>query len=784
MDSLGRLGHAVIALALLTCLLAALWWTRSASPLAYLPGGGPGEWIVYPLAPRIAARAAPELETRFRRPLDLSRAPESARVALRALGEASLRVNGAEVFQASGKTLKRADVASSLRAGRNEIAVSVRHAGGPPALALELSVDGETVLRSDASWHASLAGAAWRPVRLCDEPAGVATHPAPPAAPEWLLAFAALSGALLFAACGAGAASTRLRRLGPLSAFALLVGAPWLVLLVHNFDQYPARVGFDVHHHVRYVEYILTRHALPLPSDGAQGYQPPLFYALCAGLLALLGLDPSQDSAVRVLRVFTWSLGLVHVGALFGVVRRLLPGRTCAQLMALVFAGFLPMHLYLFDFFTNEALVAALGSVSVYGLVRILQDRDPGPGAFAALGATLGAALLAKQSALVLAPLVLAALVAGHPRLWPRAVLALAVMLLVGGWHYARVAWAFGNPLVGNWDPAVGFRWWQDPGYRTASQYIGFGRALVDPWFAGFHGVPDGLYSTLWGDGLAGGATSRRLGPSWNAGLMRQNYWLAAVPLAAGALGLVRGTARALRRPSALSLFLGLLLLGMGLAIFYMTLRVPSYAQAKAFYAHLALAPACVAFALGADWLWCRGRRSGLVFAWLLGIWALNAYASFFMLEGTRDGLLQRGDKALAFRDVETARGAFERMLRSDPEDVEAHIGLCRVHLDRGAGEAARSHCEAALASAPDHPEALLQSSRIRLARGEGEAAIALLRRALAAAPDDGRIPPVLASLLSRRGERAEAARMAREWLRFDPTHPRARALADGGDGS
>ena len=86
--------------------------------------------------------------------------------------------------------------------------------------------------------------------------------------------------------------------------------------------------------------------------------------------------------------------------------------------------------------------------------------------------------------------------------------LAVGLGLAVCGWHYARVWHHFGTPLVGNWSAASGMAWWQDPGYRVAGDYLSFGGPLYAPAYAGYHGVWDGLYSTLWGDGLQGGKSA------------------------------------------------------------------------------------------------------------------------------------------------------------------------------------------------------------------------------------------------------------------------------------
>jgi hypothetical protein len=773
LHSLGRPGRAAFAAALLICAAAVLWWTRGAAPLAYLPAAPPGEWIVYPIAARTSARPAAELEATFHRSFQLGRTPQRAQLDLRPLGRGEVEINGRVALGASSLEHATSEVASLLREGRNTVVARVRRDRGPPALNLSLALPDGEVLATDTRWRVSLAGATWRPARTADDLDGL-DAPTPDLAPLSLLVFAALS-ALLFALGSRGGCAPPV----PAAAALAVAAAAWLALFTNHAGQDLHLVGFDAHHHLAYVRYVFERGALPLPSDGALMYHPPLFYALCAGLLRSLGLDPADPAAVNALRGFTFTLGVAHVAGLYGCVRLLLPGRERAQALALVFAACLPMHLYLFSYLTNETLSAALGTASVYLLLRVLRTPAPHLGAYVALGTLLGLALLTKVSALLLVPLAAAALVAAHPRRWPCALLSIAIAAILGGWHYARVAWAFGNPLIGNWDPAVGFSWWQDPGYRSAAQYWRFGRALVDPWFAGMHGVPDGLYSTFWGDGLAGGATQRSAGPPWNAGLMRQGYWLAAAPGLALAIGVGRGLAAVARRPSAQNLFLALLALGMAAATFYMTLRVPSYAQTKAFYAHLALVPACAAFALGADWMLRRSRNGARFFSWALLVWALNAYASFWIVGGSSATLLQNGERALAAGNPARAGAAFERVLHGEPDRVEAHVGLCRVSVRQRDWSVARARCEATLARAPQDPEVLFQLARIDVAQGESDRALERLQRLRERTPDDPRPVATLAALLAGRGDDAAAAAVARDWLRFAPGDPRPRALIE-----
>jgi len=218
------------------------------------------------------------------------------------------------------------------------------------------------------------------------------------------------------------------------------------------------------------------------------------------------------------------------------------------------------------------------------------------------------------------------------PRAWLTSVGAVALSLVVvSGWHYARVAWNFGSPIVGNWDESTGFHWWQDPGYHTIWDYLRFGDSLIHPIFSSWNGCPDALYSTLWGDGMfSGWAFDQRPTPPWRYELMFPGYWLALVPSAGVVIGLGAALSRLVREPQAEWLLVLGLAAATAFALVSLSLRLPFYAQCKAFYGLSALVPFAALGGLGLDLVATRlGRlRSAL---WILvGTWALCSYATYW----------------------------------------------------------------------------------------------------------------------------------------------------------
>jgi tetratricopeptide (TPR) repeat protein len=736
-----RLGAAAL-LFVASCAALGLLWAQAqlSEDVPFLAYRAPAEWIVYPQAPSLDVRDRVELKTVFLHEFELPARPQQARLRLRMhrrgelwINDRSVRLPGAG--EASWKQVREADVSSLLHAGRNRIRAQVAAESGPPALWLALEGEGVAVATGE-SWRGSLMGAEWAPARLAREPmirwgrtvpdpAAVDAHNPRPRdalaarAPEIALAFAlgaALAGAVAWGLRGARRLSARWTAGAWLASAAVA-----LAMFTHNRRLHGAW-GFDPSGHYDYVAAVLGGR-LPLANEGFQMYQPPLYYLLAAGLLRLFGFEEIDRAAAEAIRWLGCAALLLQFAFLLLALRELLPERPGLVLCAFAFGVCLPAQLYLAHFVTNENWVAALSSGALWWTIRMLRRADSSLRDHAVLGAFLGLAVLAKFSALVVVALCPAVLLVrrwreGGPArraVLPRLALTLAVVALLSGWHYARVAAHFGgNPFVGNWDVASGYQWWQDPGYRVSDDYLRFGRVLERPLQSALASVPDSLYSTLWGDGMLSGSGFWQVTPPWDLERMAAGYWLALGPCLALLLGGLLAGVDFVRAPRAERF---LLIAALGATLFLLlslTLRLPYYAQAKAFYGLSTLVPLAFCFALGFDALALRRRAlAPLGVCWLAG-WALVALATFF---------------------------APAERLGEDPTQLV-------TQLDPGGFRAAAS---------------------ASLARGDEQAAIDALRRSLALDPDQKHVGPSLAELLRRAGRPEEALAAARAALRVEP---------------
>jgi len=337
-----------------------------------------------------------------------------------------------------------------------------------------------------------------------------------------------------------------------------------------------------------------------------------------------------------VYRLIPFFAGLANVWLAHGVARRLWPEDPLRVGLAVCVAGLLPMNLYMAAYVSNEPLHAAWVSLALLLATRLILASGDARKLWIGLSVCLGAALLTKYTSLLLAPVIAFFACA---RLWlvdgrkptralGRLVAILATAGLLAGWFYVRNWITYGDLLVWNLDIPGAATWYMQPGFHTAEYYMRFGEALRSPYFAGFASFWDGVYSTLWGDGLVAGMirveTRHEL---WNYEAMALCSLLGLPATLLFGLGLVRmihGSLRGddIRRRIATSMLCVVACL-LAFSLFYITLRLPFYAQARAPYVLSGLVPFALAGAAGLAIVpnWLAAPRYALAralyFGWL-----------------------------------------------------------------------------------------------------------------------------------------------------------------------
>ncbi|MEP7014251.1 MAG: tetratricopeptide repeat protein [Verrucomicrobiota bacterium] len=776
--------RAVLIFALAAVAMSILAYCCLRDPaINFLPHDGQAEWIVFPTVPDAALHRFASIDTIFEREFVLDSQPHEARLGVRGTKRVEVKINGTAIETAPSRNWKDVstlDVRSFLRAGQNVIEARVFNHTGPPALWFSLSAD-QFSLRSDGSWRASLAGSAWRPAALATTPRIPGAGNPVGDSEQTLVALANVwwIWIVLAVVCAIGTYLGYIITRRPRGAWiqvmpVVLVAGLWLILFWNNARLLPYHTGFDSRDHLAYINYVQERKALPLPTEGYEMYQPPLYYIISAAALSVCGLSISDPASVIVLRFLATLSGISQFIFVFLSLRLLFPARIGLQFVGLIFAAFLPMQLYLAHYVTNEMLAAALVTAAIYFALRFLRREDASVYQSAGLGLCIGAAMLTKATAVLLLPVVVAAVASrlasrrATLSAWLRTLgVMLPICFVVCGWYYIRIWLRFGTPILGNWDISSGFAWWQEPGYRTAADYVRFGRSLVSPLFSGFNGVGDGIYSTLWGDGLCGGAAALAYRPPWNYQIMVAGYLLGLIPTGIILAGVALAIRRFIRKPSAeLFLLLGLFAT-VALGLIFMTLRVPSYAQAKAFYGLSVLAPICFFSVLGWETLTGDRRILSIALGIIVSVWGINGFASVWIVRSVSQCLYV----AQALRQenkIDIAVSEAAKAVESDPSDTRARRIHAMILDDLNRNDEALNEAARAVELSPGNSASHLQLA-ISAKQSQIDKAIHEARRAIELGPENSAAYKFLMSCLLESHQDDEAINLAYDWLAVSP---------------
>lgn len=775
-----------------------VWRCQRDPAIRFLPESGPAAWIGYPMVPDIAAHGVADSSNAptaiFRRSFVVSTTPARAEIRIRALENFQFQCNQKPVTPAvapgpNWKDAVELNLAGELRPGTNQLEVIVRNTAGPPLLWLVLEADGQRIV-SDSSWEVSLANASWQPARVAGNsnpfkagnPMRSDTGLAGSIRREWRMHLTLLGLAVVLALLARDWLDKR-RATFTASEMSLLVPGAlmliWVGLALHNNSLLAPISGFDIQQHLRYIKHVQTEHALPPAGAGWETHQPPLYYLVAALLLQTLGLDAAASSGLTALRLLSLLFGLGQIALVLASLRLLFPGELKRPLLGTAMAALLPAHLYHAHYVTNETLLALLVSGVFYLSLRVLRAEQPHWAWSAGLGACLGAALLTKLSALVVAPLVIAALALRllarrecKLKPWASSVLLpAAVCLLVSGWFYWGLWSNGGDEAASRFGYGTG--WWQQDGYRTAGYYLRFGESLVRPLFSSFHSYWDGMYSTLWGDGLCGGSVSVELRPPWNYDLLAVGFVLALLPT----LALVTGGAAAgrelIRKPSPA----WLLLLGAGLlfvpASIWFSLKAPGASQVRASFGLMLLVPFCALFARGCEHLSRRAGRLGLAVNILLLWWGLNSLFAHWIPGSSAQSRQVRATVLMRTQQPEEAVRIAEEGLRRDPSRGLLRSLVADAWKQTGRTNESRQLLAQALEKFPDDPMAHFDAALDAAEGGRIDEAVLRLRHAQTVGPDSPLPGRQLVLLLSRQGRLDEALAACREALHVRPFDPK-----------
>lgn len=166
--------------------------------------------------------------------------------------------------------------------------------------------------------------------------------------------------------------------------------------------------------HLNYVKYLMEHDTLPVQTQSIQDeealksfefeyYQPPLSYHMVSFLAGIAGIDAGSHTLVYFARTINMIIGIMTILYLFILSNRLFPRR--AAYFITVFYAFSPVHIRHTSAFSNDAL---LWFLVLMLFISLLVDRGVGYKKGILEGFILGAAILTKTSALVIAGFYLA----------------------------------------------------------------------------------------------------------------------------------------------------------------------------------------------------------------------------------------------------------------------------------------------------------------------------------------------------------------------------------------
>ena len=585
----------------------------------------------------------------YRTRFDIAQVPGQAVLTVRALRVPEVYLDGKHIPPLSShlgkwKGIRTFDIAPSLTPGTHEIVLRVYNQLGPAPL---LAYCSPLSLATGPEWDASYDELLWTkavPASGTKDAELSAQFGSSFAAlrsllPLYIPLFLAVFLASLLAASPRFDMRGRLGRLEPTpSGLRWTLIALWTVLAVNNIFKVPIEIGMDIQQHYEYIEYVANRARIPLAPEGWQMFQSPLYYILSAFLWKFpLSRWFSLPVAMLLLRIIPLLCGVLQVELAYRAARTVFPERKDLQRWGTVLGGLLPMNLYISQVVGNEPLSGLFSALTVVlGFMLYASERETLPRRnFVFLGIALGLALLTKVTAVLLVPLV-AVLVLDvlHARGYSlRQVLGteslvLGIVAAIAAWYYIRNWVELGRPFVGGWEAS---RWWQDPGYRTASDFLAFGSSLVTPIYSAVRGFWDSLYSTLWLDGGLSGIGVYQYRPPWNYPFLLSEALLSIVPTA----GLLLGIAATVNKPSLRAhraqLFSICCIAIYYAALLYLYLTVPIWSTAKATYT-LGLMPCYVILSVtGLDVLSRNSVMRAAVNA-SLACWAVASYCSYFVL--------------------------------------------------------------------------------------------------------------------------------------------------------
>ena len=641
-----RSASVIFLMAALLVLTVAAWRGATKSDVVWIFDDEDAHWVKPGVYTSLGVYEVYDRDVTYKREFNLDGVPPSAPLVVEVIKKAEVTINGEVLPLSIGPRRDGShviDIYPFLRTGSNTIEIKVTDDRGPcllrasaPAIGLRTNDEWKFFSSYTGSGRANLATTSPRPklIRNYEVTPQKGLNILPVLLLVFLVSWLAIQRMMN---------SERIvSRLTPWHARNLVMIA-YVVLAANNLLKVPYENGMDYTDHFQYIHFILAEHRLPLASDGLFAFRLPLAYMIGAPIMALLLTITEPETAKLAIRVLPFMAGLAYIEIVFRIFSLLFKERPRYIIIGTLVGAFLPVNVYMSHYLSDEPAAGIMGACAILLSIQLLhQTHAPTWRQSVCAGAIIGFALLSKLSVVFLIPPCFLAMVLAHQKtntssapytspLIKNLLLATITCALVAGWYYIRNWIHLGTPVVAGWDNDT-YAWWQNPGFRTPTQYLTFGRAFTYPVFSAVNGFWDGLYSTFWLDGWSP-ETSH-----WNLGFLMAGAWLGIVPMALLGLGAAHPLIRMYRTKRAawtsddqITLYTNFCVTLYLAAILYLHLTTPIYSAVKGSYFYAVLP--CIALLI------VRGivaldkisgpRGQTILYAFML-TWAINSYISYF----------------------------------------------------------------------------------------------------------------------------------------------------------
>jgi len=597
--------------------------TKFSPDISYVSNDSQAQWIVHPekLWLGINKIYKNSFRTiRFTKELNLRESTKQPVIHIKAHKQAILFVDNIQVATTKPDNWKketRVNLSEHLKVGKNNITIEVQAFYGKEMLYAFIS-GLPNHWATDSSWHSEVNGKPPVKAIIANDTQSDFNFNFQQAPLENLLSHALpIILVFLFSAviCVIAHYKLKPKHYSSLPKIALVILCLlWVSLFFKKTIYLSLLQGYDSEAHLEHTNYLLKNFELPWAHNGWEFYQPPLFYIISAITRIFGNAIIPPDYNIITIKLLPFVCGLGTVVAIYQLAKTRLIGSPIKAFLVVLFAGSLPMNIYISAYYTNEILASFLLNLVIIFSLKTFSEDQIKPALVLPLSIVMGFGLLTKLTAfpiyIIISGFISLKLFFQRNTSFGNSIKCLSIIFLIpaiiSGWFYFRNYLNYGKFLVSHHkDFLFENQWsfWQYPGYHTLDYFLKFGEVFSKPFYAGIYSFWDGLYSTLWGDGFLGAFMDPI--KSWNWNYMSITYLIAFPAMLILLFGFWKSLACAVRGEDINTRiqhsFLVYLVFVALFFLIYVNLLNASYATTKSFYCLFLLTPLSVFFAQGLE---------------------------------------------------------------------------------------------------------------------------------------------------------------------------------------